>query len=108
MTRKPRQMRLYCFALVIILLVAPSAHSKELDFSTITCSAFLQSGQANMAALIMWLLGYHAGKTGIIPFQDDSSPGSYGWRLGAYCKQHPDRNLIEASEEILSVFDHGP
>jgi hypothetical protein len=105
MTRKPRQMRLYCFALVIILLVAPSAHSKELDFSTTTCSAFLQSGQANMAALIMWLLGYHAGKTGIIPFQDSSGP--YAWRLGAYCKQHPDRNLIEASEEILSVIDRG-
>jgi hypothetical protein len=40
-------MRLYCFALVIVLLVAPSAHSKELDFTTTTCSAFLELGQAN-------------------------------------------------------------
>ncbi len=100
-------MRLYCFALVAILLVAPSAHSKELDYSRITCSDFLRSGQANMAALIMWLLGYHAGKTGIIPFQDDSSPGSYAWRLGLYCNQHADRKLFEASEEILSDIDRG-
>jgi hypothetical protein len=107
MTRKPRQMRLYCFALAIILLVAPSAHSKELDFSTITCSAFWQLGQANMAAVMVWLLSYHSGKTGIIPFQETDSFGSYAWRLGAYCKQHPDRKLVEASQEILSVIDHG-
>ena len=29
----------------------------------------LASGQANMAALISWLRGYHAGKTGVIPYQ---------------------------------------
>ena len=106
MTCKLRQMRL--FVLVIILLVAPSAHSKELDFTTATCSTFLEVEQANMAAVMMWLLGYHTGKTGVVPFKETDSFFSYASRLGAYCKQHPDRNLIEASEEILSVFDHGP
>jgi hypothetical protein len=57
-----------------------------------------------MAALINWLRGYHAGKTGIIPYQ---FPDPYGGQLGFYCKQHPDANLIEASEQILAVLDRG-
>jgi hypothetical protein len=79
-----------------------SAHCSELDNSKISCREFLTSGLANMAALISWLQGYHAGKTGIIPLQ---SPSPYGGRLGLYCNQHPDANLIDASEHILTVLD---
>jgi hypothetical protein len=55
---------------VVIVLAAlatggPSAQSKELDHRTITCREFLASEQANMAALISWLRGYHGGKTGL-------------------------------------------
>jgi hypothetical protein len=57
-----------------------------------------------MAALFSWLRGYHAGKTGIVPFQ---TPDAFGGRLGFYCKQHPDDNLIESSEQILSELDRG-
>ena len=57
-----------------------------------------------MAALIMWLRGYHAGKTGASAFQ---SPNPYGGRLGFYCKQHADANLIDASEPILTTIDRG-
>ena len=46
-------MRVYCFALLTILLVGPSAYSEEVDHRLITCRAFLQSGQANMAATFM-------------------------------------------------------
>lgn len=57
-----------------------------------------------MAALFSWLRGYHAGKSGIIPFE---SPSPYGGRLGFYCRQHPDANLIEASEQILTDLERG-
>ena len=79
-------MRLYCYILLVVIFVVsmPRVQSKELNNETITCHQFLASGQANMAALISWLRGYHAGKTGIIPFQ---SPDPYGGRLGFYCKQ---------------------
>ncbi len=94
-----------CVLLVAVLAAAaPSAHSKEIDNRTITCREFLVSGQANMAALISWLRGYHAGKTGVVPYQ---APDAYGGRLGFYCKQHPDANLIEASERILADLDRG-
>ena len=94
-----------CVLLVAVLAVAvPSAHSKEINNARITCGAFLASGQANMAALISWLRGYHAGKTGVLSYQ---APDAYGGRLGFYCRQHPDANLIEASEQILTDLDRG-
>ncbi len=93
------------FLAAVCVLPTPSADGMEFDNRTITCGAFLASGQNNMAALIMWLFGYHAGKTGIIPYQDSSGP--YAGRLGAFCQQHPDANLIETSEKILTELDHG-
>ena len=99
-------MRLYCYIFFVVIFVVstPSVQSRELNNGTITCRQFLASGQANMAALISWLRGYHADKTGMIPFQ---SPDPYGGRLGFYCKQHPDANLIDASEQILTALDQG-
>ena len=94
-----------CVLLAVVYATgAPSADGMELDNRTITCREFLAAGQNNMAALIGWLRGYHAGKTGVIPYQ---YPDPYGGRLGFYCKQHPHHNLIEASEKILTELDHG-
>jgi acid stress chaperone HdeB len=99
-------MRLHrcAFVATVLAVAAPSAYSREQDYSKITCGAFLASGQANMAVIITWLRGYHAGKTGIIPFQ---SADPYGGRIGFYCKQHPAANLIDASEPILTDLDRG-
>jgi len=98
-------MRSYRYVLPATLLAASSAYGQQLDNRTITCREFLASGHDNMAALIGWLRGYHAGKTGIIPRPLHDT--TYGGRLGWYCKQHPDANLIEASEEILTALDRG-
>ena len=57
-----------------------------------------------MAVLITWLRGYHAGKSGVTPF-DGGSP--YAARLGFYCRSRPDDNLLETSERILSDLDRG-
>jgi HdeA/HdeB family len=73
----------------------------------VTCRTFAASGHDNMAAMIMWLRGYHAGRTGIVAATDTSEAHTYGGRLGHYCTQHPDGNVIDASEQILSDEDHG-
>jgi acid stress chaperone HdeB len=88
----------------VVAVSAPSAHGAEMDPAKLTCRAFMTSGQANMAVVIMWLRGFHAGKTGTTSYQA-SDP--YGGRLGFYCAQHPDANLIESSEPILTNLDHG-
>lgn len=89
-------------AATIALLTAPGAHA--LDFSHVTCGSFLASGERNMAALIMFLRGYHAGRTGTIAY---SSADRYGAKLGSYCRQHPAANLIQSSEKILNDLDRG-
>ena len=101
-------MRLYrcvLFAVALVLAAAPNAHS--LDMAKVTCRTFAASGHDNMAAMIMWLRGYHAGRTGIVAATDTSEAHTYGGRLGHYCTQHPDGNVIDASEQILSDEDHG-
>jgi hypothetical protein len=65
--------------------------------SIVSCRAFLGSGQANMAAIIMWLRGYHAGKRGVIDVIDQPPTDPYGGRLGHYCKEHLGESVIDAS-----------
>jgi hypothetical protein len=98
-------MRLYHRALLAAAFVttsAPVAHG--IDLSGVTCHQFLASGTYNMAPMMMFLRGYHAGKTGVIPYD---SHDSYAGRLGVYCRQHPAANLVESSERILVELDHG-
>ena len=102
-------MRLYrrvLFAVVFIVAGAPHTHAHT-DMSKVTCGAFLASGQANMAAIIMWLRGYHAGKRGVIDVIGKPPADPHGGRLGRYCKDHPNESVIDASEQILSDLDRG-
>ncbi len=95
-----------CFGLVCMTLIVAAGDlaAREIDNSTISCAQFLAAGRDNMAALISWLRGYHAGKSGAIAY-DTALP--YGGRLGRYCRDHPAANLIDASEQILAEFDRG-
>ena len=52
--------------------------------------------------MIMFLRGYHSGKHGVIPYD---SADHHSGELGFYCRQHPDANLIEAAEKILTDLD---
>ena len=91
-------------ALAAALIAVTGQDVYGLDFSTVTCRAFLASGRDNMGVTIMWLHGLHAGKTGGIAFE---SYGPYARRLGQYCKDHPLANLIDVSKKILTDEDHG-
>ena len=94
------------FAAAFVVVGMPHALART-DMSKVTCGAFLASGQANMAAAIMWLRGYHAGKRGVIDVIDQPPADSYGGRLGRYCNGHPNESVIDASERVLSDLDHG-
>jgi len=73
-----------------------------LDMGKVTCGAFLDAGQANMAPMIMWLLGYHDGKRGSIIATSADEMRAYGANLGQYCALHRESLLTEASEKVLS------
>jgi hypothetical protein len=60
-----------------------------------------------MSAIIMWLRGYHAGKTSRIASADEAQMRAFGGRLGRYCKDHPAASVIDASEQIQAEEDQG-
>ena len=88
--------RRFLFVAAFVVVGMPHANART-DMSKVTCGAFLASGQANMAAAIMWLRGYHAGKRGVIDVIDQPPADSYGGRLGRYCKDHQNESVIDAS-----------
>ena len=63
------------FAAVFVVAAAPHALART-DMSKVTCGAFLASGKANMAAIIMWLRGYLASR------QADRTGPCFTSRLG--------------------------
>lgn len=92
------------FAAALIAATAMSTRTQGLDPGSVTCGGFVVADRADKAALIMWLRGYHAAKSGIT---DYAAGGRYGAMLGRYCANHPQTKLIEASEQILSELDRG-
>lgn len=91
-------------AAVAWLAIASAGHAANRDYTQLTCGNFLASGMGNMAVIIWWLRGYHAGKSGNIPF-DTTDP--YAARLGFYCGSHRAESLIDTSERILGDLDRG-
>ena len=92
-------MRLFCRVLLTAIFLATGvlhghAHT---DMSKVTCSDFLASGQANMAAIIMWLRGYHAGKRGVIDVIEKPPADPYGGKARPLLQGSPagkrDRRL---------------
>lgn len=88
----------------MMLWEAPTAYAVSRDYRQLTCGNFLASGKDNMAVLIWWLRGYHAGRSGNIVF-DTTDP--YAARLGFHCGSHRADNLIDTSERILDEIDRG-
>jgi len=62
----------HCVLFVALISVAGTPAVQARDYSKITCREFLASGRADMAALFMFLNRYHAGRSGIVPFDPHS------------------------------------
>lgn len=92
-------------AVALILAGAPKAHG--FDMADVSCRAFVLAGRDNIATMITWLLGYHAGKSGIVAASNLAGMHDYGVRLGRYCQEHPRARLIDASEKVLEAEDRG-
>jgi hypothetical protein len=101
-------MRVYrCVLITAALFAAGAPRAQSLDMAKVTCRAFIASGHDNMSVMIMWLRGYHSGKLGVVTAADAAEMRGYGGKLGRYCREHPDANVIDASGRILSGEDHG-
>ena len=93
--------------LVATLVFVCTAKALSLDMAHVTCRALATASNDDMAELIMWLRGYHAGKTGDMASTDTAEFQEYGLGLGSYCKTHMDDLAINASEKILAEQHRG-
>jgi len=91
-------------AFAIMLLHGGGAAAAGRDYGKLTCGNFLAAGRDNMAVIMWWLRGYHAGRSGNIPFD---ATDSYASRLGYFCGSNRLANLLETSERILGELDRG-
>jgi acid stress chaperone HdeB len=106
MPKFPVIARLLLSALLLIGVVAKAGAQNvgTSDYGALTCRDFVRSGKDNMAVIIWWLRGHHAGMTGVNLLDPKDA---YSKRLGFYCGGHPGANLIETSERILTELDRG-
>jgi HdeA/HdeB family len=93
------------FYVAALVFVGTSLHALSLDMANVTCGIFATASDDDIGVVIMWLRGYHAGKTGSVPVIDTSQLQAYGLNLGRYCKDHSGDLIIDASEKIL-VEEH--
>ena len=96
-------MRLYRGLIVAALVFAGTSNALSLDMAHITCGIFATASDDDIGVVIMWLRGYHAGKTGSIAATDTAELQAYGLNLGRYCKDHAADPIIDASEKILTA-----
>jgi hypothetical protein len=94
-------MRLY-LGLIVAALVFGTSNTLGLDMAHVTCRVFATASDDDIGVVLMWLRGYHAGKTGSIAATDIAELQAYGLNLGRYCKDHTDDLIINASEKILA------
>lgn len=88
-------------------VLASSQSALSLDMAHVTCRALATASNDDMAVLIMWLRGYHAGKTADMTATDTAELQEYGLDLGSYCKAHMDDLAVDASEKVLAEEHRG-
>ncbi|HET9904334.1 MAG TPA: HdeA/HdeB family chaperone [Xanthobacteraceae bacterium] len=93
-------MKLLASAAVALTLAVHPAAAQKLDLSDVTCTDFLQSGEDNIAFILMWLHGFYKSAEGqaIIDFGEMRRQAE---RLGDYCRTHPSATLVKARDEVM-------
>jgi len=88
-------------AAALLLTVKPVlAEDSKIDMSKPTCSQFTAYDKDKMSIIMMWLEGYYTE-------EDDDAVIDFGKMAGdtahllVYCGDHPDTDIIAASDEVM-------
>jgi HdeA/HdeB family len=95
-------MRLDRSLIAAALVLAATSSALGLDMAHVTCGALVTADNDDIEAVVIWLRGYHAGKTGDMATTDNAELQEYALDLGTYCKSHIDDLAVHASENILA------
>ena len=88
-------------ALVIGLLAGgTSASATSIDLSTWTCAKFQAANKDDIGVILAWLDGYYK-EEDEPPVIDTAALVVKAKKLGQYCAEHPDSDLISATDKLF-------
>jgi acid stress chaperone HdeB len=87
-------------ALICGLLSCVPAMAEDIDLSSWTCKQFLTAGKEDVGVILAWLDGYYK-EEDEPPVIDTAALVVKAKKLGQYCAEHPDSDLISATDKLF-------
>lgn len=91
---------LVCALTAGMLVCSSSAFAAEIDLSTWTCKQFQSASKDDVEVILAWLDGYYK-EEDAPPIIDSDKFDENAKKLGEYCAQHPDVDLITATDTLF-------
>ena len=95
-------MTLRLAAILVAAFVAAPAMAQDLDFSKITCKAFLSAPKDEVGTILVWLEGFYA-RQNAPPIMYQAKTMKDLKALAEYCNAHGDDDLIKAADAVMPV-----
>jgi HdeA/HdeB family len=94
-------MKLLMIMIVAVGLTAAHAvKAQKLDFSEMSCAAFLQSDKDTSKLVVTWFIGFYTAENDP-QVLDLSTLNDFQTKFTAFCKQEPSFHLSTAAEGIF-------
>jgi acid stress chaperone HdeB len=94
-------MRFYAGLIVEgVLLCAGAARAEDIDLSAWSCKQFLAASKDDVGVILAWLDGYYK-EEDQPPVIDTDELVAKARKLGQYCAEHPDSDLIGATDKLF-------
>jgi acid stress chaperone HdeB len=82
------------------LLSCVPAMAEDIDLSAWTCKQFLSASKEDVGVILAWLDGYYK-EEDEPPVIDTAALVVKAKKLGQYCAEHPDSDLIGATDKLF-------
>ena len=87
-------------AVTAALLTCAPAMGEDIDLSAWTCRQFLSASKEDVGVILAWLDGYYK-EEDQPPVIDTEQLVAKAKKLGQYCAEHPDSDLIGATDKLF-------
>src|SRR6204780_5340526 len=82
------------------LLSCAPAMAEDIDLSSWTCKQFLAASKEDVGVILAWLDGYYK-EEDEPPVIDTAALVVKAKKLGQFCAEHPDSDLISATDKLF-------
>ena len=82
------------------LLSCVPALAEDIDLSSWTCKQFLSASKDDVGVILAWLDGYYK-EEDEPPVIDTAALVVKAKKLGQYCAEHPESDLISATDKLF-------